>query len=131
MQRNTPPDTLLIPVSAGELLDKKVILQIKSERFTNEAQLANVRYELELLTAIAAPLLSEPVAALEAELKAINSKMWDLENAVREHDRSGSFGDSFVATARQTYANNDKRSALKRQINLLLRSAIVEEKSHR
>jgi hypothetical protein len=128
-------EPILIPVAAGELFDKKTILEIKRQRIRDPQQLANVERELGLLTAIAGRLLAGldsagPVERLECELREINAALWDLENAVRAHEQSGSFGEGFVGTARSIYAGNDRRAAVKRQINLLLNSAIVEEKSH-
>ena len=126
-------EPILIPVSIGELLDKKTILEIKQARIQDPAQLANVERELGLLGSIArATLGAAPgeIATLEAQLRAVNETLWDLENAVRACERSGEFGDEFVATARQIYAGNDRRAAIKRQINLLMNSSIVEEKSH-
>jgi hypothetical protein len=128
-------DPLLIPVSAGELLDKKTILEIKQQRIGDPEKRANVERELQLLATIAQKLSlaseqSAVLAQLESELRAVNSELWDLENKVRACDRSGVFGDDFIASARQIYAGNDRRAAVKRRINLLLGSSIVEEKSH-
>jgi hypothetical protein len=128
-------EPILIPVAAGELFDKKTILEIKEQRIRDPRQLANVEHELGLLAAIAANLTAgldcaEPLERLECELREINTALWDLENAVRAHERSGVFGQGFVDTARAIYAGNDRRAAVKRQINLLLNSAIIEEKSH-
>ena len=128
-------DPLLIPVSAGELLDKKTILEIKQQRIGDPAQRANVERELQLLASIAQKLSAEsgqagPLAQLEGELRGVNSELWDLENRVRAFERNGVFDADFVASARQIYAGNDRRAAIKRRINLLLNSSIVEEKSH-
>jgi hypothetical protein len=128
-------EPILIPVAAGELFDKKTILEIKRQRILDPQQLANVERELGLLTAVGRTVLagldsSEPLERLESELREINAALWDLENAVRAHEKSGVFGEGFVDTARAIYAGNDRRAAVKRQINLLLNSAIVEEKSH-
>lgn len=127
-------EPILIPISAGELLDKKTILQIKQERIKDASQLANVQRELALLESIAraanATSPSPAIESLEAQLRAVNETLWDLENAVRACERAGRFGEDFVAAARQIYAGNDRRAAIKRQINLLMNSSIVEEKSH-
>jgi hypothetical protein len=127
-----PTSPIHIPVSAGELLDKKTILEIKAARLSDPQQLANVHKELALLTAIAGQLSGDrdALAQLEAQLREINVEIWDCENAVRAFDREGEFGPAFVQTARKTYAANDRRSAVKRRINLLLDSALIEEKSH-
>lgn len=123
---------LMIPVSAGELFDKITILQIKQERIADPVKLANVRLELRLLTEAAAGLeAAHPdVQALLAELKSINETIWDAENLVREFERTGMFGDPFVSNARATYRNNDRRAQAKRRLNVILGSALVEEKSH-
>ena len=128
-------EPILIPVAAGELFDKKTILEIKRQRIRDPQQLANVERELRLLSGIADTVLAEldspePLERLESELREINAALWDLENAVRAHEKSGAFGQAFVDTARSIYAGNDRRAAVKRAINLLLNSAIVEEKSH-
>jgi hypothetical protein len=131
----TPREPLQVPVSAGELVDKKTILEIKRERMTDPAKRANVEHELGLLTTIAQQAFENigdaaALRELEQALKQINGAIWDLENQVRVHERNGTFGEAFIATARTTYATNDRRAAVKRQINELLRSDIVEEKSH-
>ena len=128
-------EPILIPVAAGELFDKKTILEIKRQRIRDPQQRANVERELQLLTGIADTVLAglaspEPLERLATELREINATLWDLENAVRAHEKSGAFDQAFVDTARGIYAGNDRRAAVKRQINLLLNSAIVEEKSH-
>ena len=130
-------EPILIPVSAGELIDKLTILEIKRERMSDAARLANVGREFDLLDAVARQVVgAQPgsavqVAALRAALLQVNQRIWDLENAVRNLAATGDFGVTFAATARQTYSNNDQRSALKRQINALLASELVEEKEHR
>ena len=124
-----------VPVSAGELFDKKTILEIKRDRISDTAQRVNVLHELELLTEIAKRVLAsasdaDQIGPLEADLKDINLRLWDLENLVRTHERQYIFDEDFVRTARSIYAGNDRRAAVKRQINTLLLSSIVEEKCH-
>ncbi len=123
-----------VPVAAGELFDKKSILEIKLERMRDPAQLANVRRELALLEEIAGRLDTAAVAAplqqLQADLLAVNSTLWDLENRVRALARAADHGRDFVRAAQSIYDNNDRRAALKREINRLLGSALVEEKDH-
>jgi hypothetical protein len=126
---------LLIPVSAGELLDKKTILEIKRERLKDAQQRANVERELALLSAIARDRLGQPEFAgalgqLESELRTINETLWDLENTVRAFERGGDFPAAFIDAARSIYAGNDRRASVKRKINLLLGSQLIEEKSH-
>jgi hypothetical protein len=124
---------ILIPVSPGELLDKKTILQIKRQRIKDAVQIENIERELALLeaTGALAPGLASPgVQQLELELLEVNSLLWDLENKVRACERAGHWDEEFVQAARKIYAGNDRRAAVKRRINLLLNSSIVEEKSH-
>jgi hypothetical protein len=123
----------MIPVSAGELLDKKTILEIKRERLKDDGQRANVERELALLGAIARERLGQfagALAQLESELRTVNETLWDLENTVRAFERNGNFSEAFIAAARSIYAGNDRRAAVKRKINLLLGSQLIEEKSH-
>jgi hypothetical protein len=123
-----------IPVALGELFDKITILQIKRERIADAAKLANVRRELALLQEVAAAFADgphqQPLAPLVRDLHAINGTLWDLENEVRAFARAGTFEAPFIAAARAIYAGNDRRAAVKRDINRLLGSALVEEKDH-
>lgn len=122
-----------VPVSFGELLDKLSILQIKSERITDAAKLANVQREMQALqrTWQAHPASARDIAGLLAELKAVNEKLWDIEDAVRLKERDQAFDAEFVALARSVYQNNDERARIKKAINLALGSGYVEEKSYR
>ncbi|MCD9045969.1 hypothetical protein [Luteimonas sp. MHLX1A] len=133
---------ILVPVSFGELLDKIAILQIKAERISDPAKLANVRQELSALErtwmAHPAPARTPGVEAgaaglpaLRAELKAVNERLWDIEDAIRLKDRAGEFDGEFVRLARSVYLENDERARVKKEINLLLGSGYVEEKSYR
>ncbi|MBJ7516899.1 MAG: hypothetical protein JHC82_12015 [Stenotrophomonas sp.] len=124
---------ILVPVAFGELLDKISILQIKSERISDEGKLANVRTELSALekTWMAHPAGGKDVAQLRADLKAINEELWDIEDNIRLQDKAGDFGDAFVALARSVYLRNDERARIKKAINLALGSAYVEEKSYK
>jgi hypothetical protein len=123
---------ILVPVSAGELLDKIAILRIKAARIADPARLANIRRELEALEAVAAREVA-PDPALDpllAELRAVNEALWDIEDAIRDRDAAGDFGPAFVALAQSVYRRNDRRAAIKRAINDLTGSALVEEKSY-
>src|SRR5262249_51635403 len=95
-------------------------------------KLAHIRHELSLLQSLKyeCSLAGEELAKLSAELKLVNSVLWDAETEIRAHEARGHFGESFVALARQIYATNDRRAALKKKINQLLNSVIVEEKSY-
>jgi hypothetical protein len=124
---------LLAELSAGELLDKISILEIKSRRIQSPNQLINIRKELALLKRVEGEHgLSSSIEAqqLVRDLQAINEGLWDVEDALRECERRQDFGERFVELARSVYFQNDKRSAIKRQINRLLSSSIVEEKSY-
>jgi hypothetical protein len=123
---------LLVPVSYGELLDKIAILQIKSERMHDPAKLANVRTELSALekTWMAHPAAGGDVAKLRADLKAVNERLWDIEDEIRVKERAQAFDAEFIRLARRVYFENDERARLKKDINLALGSAYVEEKSY-
>lgn len=123
---------ILVPVSFGELLDKIAILQIKSERMTDAAKLANVRHELAALerTWMAHPASGREVAQLRARLKAVNERLWEIEDDIRNADAGGVFDQGFIELARSVYLNNDERARIKRELNLVLGSAFVEEKSY-
>ncbi|MGR4865020.1 DUF6165 family protein [Caulobacter sp. LARHSG274] len=123
---------ILAPVSAGELIDKITILRVKAERIGDPAKEANVRAELALLEATAARELpaSDELDRLTAELTAINAALWDIEDGKRDCERRQDFGPAFVQLARRVYIDNDSRAAVKRAINVLVGSEIVEEKSY-
>lgn len=120
-----------VPVSWGELIDKITILEIKSERMTDPAKLANVRRELQLLNErLATAPASAAVARLRSDLKTVNTELWDIEDDIRDQERARDFGARFVDLARAVYRTNDRRAELKRAINDALGSAIQEEKSY-
>ena len=123
---------ILVPVSFGELLDKIAILQIKSERMTDPAKLANVRNELAALekTWMAHPAAGQDIATLRAELKAVNERLWVIEDNIRLKEKAQAFDDEFIRLARAVYFQNDIRARVKKDINLALGSAYVEEKSY-
>jgi hypothetical protein len=123
---------LLVPVSYGELLDKIAILQIKSERMADPAKLANVRNELSALekTWMAHPAAGNDVAKLRAELKAVNERLWVIEDDIRIKEKAQAFDEEFVRLARAVYFENDERARIKKDINLALGSTYVEEKSY-
>ncbi|MGQ9368798.1 DUF6165 family protein [Azospirillum sp. ST 5-10] len=124
---------LLVPVSWGELTDKITILQIKSERITDSMKLANVRKELEALEAVCAASggLPDRTATVVAELRSVNAELWDIEDDIRECERAKDFGERFVALARKVYRTNDRRAGLKRIINDIMGSELIEEKSYK
>jgi Tfp pilus assembly protein PilF len=123
--------TITVEVGAGELIDKITILEIKAERIDDPAKLANIHRELEHLRAASGALPRCPERdELTAELRAVNDAIWDVEEGVRDCERLGDFGERFIELARAVYQKNDRRAALKRKINLLAGSGIIEEKSH-
>jgi hypothetical protein len=125
-------DTLMVPISPGELLDKITILRIKSARLSDPAKLANVRRELTLLEQTWQRSLSDQhaIAADEAELQQVNAQLWDIEDRIRELESQQRFDASFIELARSVYMRNDERAAIKHRINRQLNSAIIEEKSY-
>lgn len=121
----------LVPVSWGELLDKITILELKADRIPDAAAVANVRRELHLLEQVAEPVCATPqLAPLVDQLRQVNRTLWDIEDDIRRKELLGAFDDEFVALARAVYQTNDRRAAIKRRINDLLGSALVEEKHH-
>ena len=121
--------TPCVPVSWGELLDKITILEIRLEHLRAPEAIAHVRRELALLLAA----LPEPSAALEglrADLRAVNHRLWDIEDAIRRKEAVRTFDAGFIELARSVYHTNDERSRIKREINTLLGSDIVEEKHY-
>ena len=121
-----------VPISPGELVDKITILEIKSARMTDPAKLANVRVELALLldTWRGSACASHDIASHWAALRAINEKLWDVEDLIRDKERARTFDQEFIELARAVYVTNDERAAVKREINTRLGSKIVEEKSY-
>lgn len=126
------PKAILIDVGPGELIDKITILQIKSERMSDETKLKNVRHELAVLDAARKQHIpaSSELTRLEADLKAVNGALWVIEDDIRQCEADKNFGQTFIDLARSVYIQNDKRAALKKEINLLTGSSIVEEKSY-
>lgn len=124
--------SLLIPVSAGELIDKITILRVKADRIGDPAKEANVRKELALLETVCVQTIGgvEGLDPLTAELLAVNAALWDIEDGKRDCERRQDFGPAFIALARSVYIENDRRAAIKRRINDLTGSDIVEEKSY-
>jgi hypothetical protein len=120
------------PVSFGELIDKLTILEIKSERMHEAAKLANVRHELDLLrlTWRAHPAAAIDIVDLQQALKAVNARLWTIEDDIRIKEQRQEFDAEFVRLARSVYFENDERARVKRAINERLGSTLVEEKSY-
>lgn len=123
---------LLVPVSPGELIDKITILEIKSQRISDAVKLANVRTELGLLmkTWQASPWVKADIGTEWAGLRAVNEKLWVIEDQIRDKERDARFDREFVELARAVYVTNDERAAIKKRINTRLGSTLVEEKSY-
>ena len=121
-----------VPVSYGELIDKITILEIKSERITSAAKLANVRVELEILDATwrANSAARTDIAAERAALRRVNEALWDIEDRIRLKEKAKAFDTEFIELARSVYIRNDERAEIKRAINEKLGSTLVEEKSY-
>jgi Family of unknown function (DUF6165) len=127
------PHDILVPISVGELLDKITILEIKSERIKNSGQIENIARELGALKAVhlGDDIDRTMLERLGAELKRVNATLWDVEDAIRECDARGDFGEKFIELARAVYRLNDERARLKKAINLASGSRLVEEKSYK
>ena len=125
-------ENIHVPVSPGEVLDKITILEIKSERMTDPEKLANVRAELALLQNTWGKAVREDdvVRNLHAQLREINEALWVIEDDIRDKERVKEFDQRFIELARSVYFTNDRRSAVKKQLNLHLGSRIIEEKSY-
>jgi hypothetical protein len=123
---------ILAPISVGELIDKITILRIKRERIRAAPAQANIERELGRLLEIRArsSLDMASLAVLEEELFRVNGRLWDVEDELRSLEQSGNFRERFIELARSVYRLNDQRSMLKRRINEVTGSAIVEEKSY-
>jgi hypothetical protein len=118
------------PVSFGELIDKITILEIKSERISDESKLVNVRHELEILEKTWRDAGNADVSDPRARLKAVNEGLWEIEDDIRIKESKREFDDRFIELARAVYVTNDKRANIKKEINLALGSELVEEKSY-
>jgi Family of unknown function (DUF6165) len=130
--QDTPPQDILVPISVGELMDKITILEIKSERIKNPGQLENVVRELKALRSVRLGEMDRAMLdQLSAELKRVNATLWEVEDAIRDCEARGDFGDRFIELARAVYRLNDERSRLKKAINLASGSRLFEEKSYR
>ena len=118
---------IFAPISVGELLDKITILQIKLNNTTDQSKLDNINLELQNLHSLV-PKLNSEAHDLMGHLQHINQIIWDIEDHIRDLEKNNDFGSDFVETARKIYKNNDLRAKVKRQINEICNSYIVEEK---
>jgi len=132
-EQKPAPDALLVPVSYGEVADKISILRIKVARVTDPEKLRHVAAELGVLEAAYSEVLrgrDKLIIELSVRLDEVNLQLWDIEDAIRECERNKNFGADFIALARAVYFTNDERARLKREINVVLGSPLVEEKSY-
>ena len=125
-------DNLLIPISPGELIDKITILEIKRESILDKEKLSNINLEYKVLleTLENKIIASNEIDSLRIKLKTINKRLWDIEDQLRDLERSKTFNEDFIKLARSVYFTNDERSEIKKSINKVLNSEIVEEKSY-
>ena len=122
---------LSVPISPGELLDKLTILEIKAARIEDAAKKKNVLHELDSLQRVwRAAGAHPPVDAQIADLRSVNEILWDVEDDIRRKEARREFDEEFIELARSVYRMNDRRSALKRELNVALGSDLIEEKSY-
>lgn len=130
---NTNADAMpMLPVSWGEVYDKLTILQIKAVKIQDPAKLANIVREKNEIEAVAATIANPPESLndLVNQLRAVNTELWDIEDGKRDCERRQCFDESFIQLARQVYIKNDRRAAIKKDINTILGSVLSEEKSY-
>lgn len=118
-----------IEVSNGEIIDKLTIIQIKLERIKDKAKLTNLQKEYDTLVTDSSSIISTS-DPLYIALYAVNCELWDIEDLIRDLERKKDFGKDFIETARAVYFKNDRRSELKREINIKTSSGLIEEKSY-
>ena len=126
-------DQILVPVSPGEVIDKITILEIKQKFIREESKLKNINLECHLLMEIFNKNFSSVngIEELKGKLKDINLKLWKIEDDIRDYERNKKFNEEFINLARSVYITNDERSQIKKEINLLLNSDLIEEKSYK
>jgi hypothetical protein len=124
--------TIPVETAPGELIDKITILEIKAERIQDAEKVRNVQVELQTLANARDQAISATaeLEELTVQLKSANQQLWDIEDDIRDCEREKDFGDKFIQLARSVYRSNDRRAALKREINELLGSHLIEEKSY-
>ena len=125
-------DKILAEISAGELIDKITILEIKKTKITDIYKLKDIEKELSSLNMTFREFITEPskIQSLISDLKSINLKLWDIENGKRLAEKNNNFGKDFIELARNVYKENDERAKIKSEINKVLESNIKEVKSH-
>ena len=120
------------PISVGELIDKITILKIKSHLIKDEDKLYNIEKELQSLEELKDELKLDldKLDPLQSQLYKVNTELWHIENYKRQSEKEQLFDDAFINAARQVYLKNDLRAKIKKDINILVGSTIVEEKSY-
>ena len=121
---------VMAPISVGELIDKITILDIKKVLIDDEAKRTNVWRESTELNSILQSLDLPDLTSYREQLYTVNKELWHIENYKRVMEKEQNFGEGFVNAARQVYLKNDLRASIKKQINELVGSTIVEEKSY-
>ena len=120
-----------IPVSVGELVDKITILKIKRYQIKDADKLVNIHKEHDVLTSLNEYVkIQKDVLEHQQQLMEINLRLWFLEEDIRHYEKHNHFEKEFIDVARKIYKTNDERSRIKKEINILCNSALVEEKSH-
>ena len=122
-----------VDISIGELFDKITILKIKKNKIQDSKKLQNVEKELDILVPLSTPIaldLGDRLDALVENLADVNLKLWDVEDKLRILEKDKDFGSEFIELARSVYFLNDKRAVIKKEINLMSQSDIVEEKDY-
>ena len=129
---NKKLDKILAEISAGELIDKITILEIKKIKISDAEKLKDINKELDSLNQTFKKFIPDPslIQKLIDKLKSINLKLWDIENGKRQAEKDQNFGKEFIELARSVYKSNDERAKIKLEINNTLGSNIKEVKSH-
>ena len=129
---NTKLNKILAEISAGELIDKITILEIKREKISDQTKIIEVNKELKSLKNTFEKEISDTskIESLIEELKKINLELWDIEEGKRKAEKNNNFDDNFIQLSRNVYKGNDKRAKIKLKINEILGSNIKEVKSH-
>ena len=124
---------ILAEISVGELFDKITILNIKTKKISDNDKLRNIHTELKILNDQSKKITVSDAQALNdlvLKLQQINEDLWDIENFNRECEAKKDFGENFIKLSRDVHFKNDKRAILKKEINLISNSQIVEEKEY-
>ena len=122
----------MIPISWGELIDKVTILEIKLAKIKVQSALINIQKELDYLDEIVRrENIDHSIFEMKSSLRAINLKLWDVEEDIRHKELKVEFDNEFIQLARSVYKLNDERAKLKKSINQVLNSELIEEKSYK